>query len=40
MAQGDLERLEPPVSTALINGVTINELKEAFLSVLLAHHQQ
>ena len=30
MAQGDLERLEPAVKTALDNGVTINELKEAF----------
>ena len=30
MAQGDLERLEPTVKTALDNGVTINELKEAF----------
>ena len=30
MAQGDLERLEPSVRTALNNGVTINELKEAF----------
>ena len=30
MAQGDLKRLEPAVKTALDNGVTINELKEAF----------
>ena len=30
MAQGDLKRLEPAVKTALNNGVTINELKEAF----------
>ena len=30
MAQGDLERLEPAVKAALDNGVTINELKEAF----------
>ena len=30
MAQGDLERLEPAVRMALDNGVTINELKEAF----------
>ena len=30
MAQGDLERLEPAVRTALDNGVTVNELKEAF----------
>ena len=30
MAQGNLERLEPAVCTALDNGVTINELKEAF----------
>ena len=30
MAQGDLERLEPAVRIALDNGVTINELKEAF----------
>ena len=30
MAQGDLERLEPTVRQALDNGVTINELKEAF----------
>ena len=30
MAQGDLDRLEPAVKTALDNGVTINELKEAF----------
>ena len=30
MAQGDLERLEPTVKMALDNGVTINELKEAF----------
>ena len=30
MAQGDLERLEPAVKMALDNGVTINELKEAF----------
>ena len=30
MAQGDLERLEPAVRSALNHGVTINELKEAF----------
>ena len=30
MAQSDLERLEPAVRQALDNGVTINELKEAF----------
>ena len=30
MAQGDLVRLEPAVKHALDNGVTINELKEAF----------
>ena len=30
MAQGDMERLEPAVRMALENGVTINELKEAF----------
>ena len=30
MAQGDLERLEPSIRMALDNGVTINELKEAF----------
>ena len=30
MAQGDLERLEPAMKMALDNGVTINELKEAF----------
>ena len=30
MAQGDLDRLEPAVKIALDNGVTINELKEAF----------
>ena len=30
MAQGDLQRLEPAVRQALDNGVTINELKEAF----------
>ncbi len=30
MAQGDMDRLEPAVRTALDNGVTINELKEAF----------
>ncbi len=30
MAQGDLDRLEPAVRMALSNGVTINELKEAF----------
>ena len=30
MAQGDLERLEPAVRMALDNGVTVNELKEAF----------
>ena len=30
MAQGNLERLEPAVRMALDNGVTINELKEAF----------
>ena len=30
MAQGDLERLESAVQMALDNGVTINELKEAF----------
>ena len=30
MAQGDLERLKPAVKMALDNGVTINELKEAF----------
>ena len=30
MAQDDLERLEPAVKMALDNGVTINELKEAF----------
>ena len=29
-AQGDLERLEPAVKTALTDGVTINEIKEAF----------
>ena len=30
MAQGDLNQLEPAVKSALDNGVTINELKEAF----------
>ena len=30
MAQGDLVRLEPAIRQALDNGVTINELKEAF----------
>ena len=30
MAQGDLEKLETEVRTALDNGVTINELKESF----------
>ena len=30
MAQGDMERLEPAVRSALDNGVTVNELKEAF----------
>ena len=30
MAQGNLERLEPAVRQALDNGVTVNELKEAF----------
>ena len=30
MAQGDMKRLEPAVRMALDNGVTINELKEAF----------
>ena len=30
MAQGDLERLDPAVRMALDNGVTVNELKEAF----------
>lgn len=30
MAQGNLTRLEPAVKMALDNGVTINELKEAF----------
>ena len=30
MAQGDLERLEPAVHSALDKGVTVNELKEAF----------
>ena len=30
MAQGDLQRLEPAVRNALDNGVTVNELKEAF----------
>ena len=30
MAQGDLVRLEPAVRQALDNGVTVNELKEAF----------
>ena len=30
MAQGDLERLEPAVRSALDGGVTVNELKEAF----------
>lgn len=30
MAQDDLDRLEPAVKMALDNGVTINELKEAF----------
>ena len=30
MAQGDLERLKPAVKMALDNGVTVNELKEAF----------
>lgn len=30
MAQGDTERLEPPIRKALDEGVSINELKEAF----------
>ena len=30
MAQGDMNHLEPAVRMALDNGVTINELKEAF----------
>ena len=30
MSQGDMERLEPAVRQALDNGVTVNELKEAF----------
>jgi len=30
MAQGDLERLEPAMRSALDKGVTVNELKEAF----------
>ncbi|MBR5171013.1 MAG: carboxymuconolactone decarboxylase family protein [Muribaculaceae bacterium] len=30
MAQGSMERLEPAVRSALDNGVTVNELKEAF----------
>ena len=30
MAQGDMQRLEPAVRMALDNGVTVNELKEAF----------
>ena len=30
MAQGDMNRLEPAVRMALDNGVTVNELKEAF----------
>ncbi len=30
MAQGDIVRLEPAIRTALDDGVTINELKEAF----------
>ena len=30
MAQGNTERLEPAVRSALDNGVTVNELKEAF----------
>ena len=30
MAQGNMERLEPAVRSALDSGVTINELKEAF----------
>jgi len=30
MAQGDVQRLEPAVKTALDGGVTVNELKEAF----------
>ena len=30
MSQGDMNRLEPAVRTALDNGVTVNELKEAF----------
>ena len=30
MAQGNMERLEPAVRSALDNGVTVNELKEAF----------
>ena len=30
MAQGNTERLEPAVRSALDKGVTINELKEAF----------
>ena len=30
MAQGDLQRLEPAVRQALDDGVTVNELKEAF----------
>lgn len=37
MAQGDLERLEPAVRQALDNGVTINELKEAFSLALCLH---
>ncbi len=30
MAQGDMNRLEPAVRMALDNGITVNELKEAF----------
>ena len=39
MAQGNLERLEPAVKMALDNGVTINELKEAFSQLYAATAQ-
>ena len=39
MAQGDMERLEPAVRMALDNGVTINELKEAFSQLSAADRE-
>lgn len=37
MAQGNMERLETAVETALDDGVTVNELKETFSQALCLH---